>query len=176
MSLSHTTNAWKAYGFALQGAFLGLILVLIACTSVRYGRFDFSFALLPIAAIYVWPEQASETVSSILIFLLGFLQDMISGGPLGLSAILYLSCFALLRTAYQNRRMSLRSHFGRFFFWVVSVTLFLLLMGFVAIQGSTDTLALLLQAVTVLLAFPVFMLITSTFTRPDGSFKGLFDA
>ena len=176
MALDSTTNLSRAYGLALQGAALGFLMVLFASLSIRYSSLNFSFGFLPLIAIYVWPEQASETMSSVLLFVMGIFQDLVTGGPIALHAITYLFCYALLRRAYSNNRLTLRQHTVRFLLWVVIVAGLHGFFGFIAIKGETDLQSLGLQMLTVIVIFPFALAALSVFFRADGSLRGAFDA
>jgi len=53
--------------------------------------------LLPLIVLYIWSVRRPSFVSPAVIFFVGLLQDLLSGGPMGVWAFSYLVAFGLAR-------------------------------------------------------------------------------
>ena len=69
---------------------VGLFCVLLVSLPVRpFGGYA-PMPVLPLIAVYFWTVQAPAQLPSPSVFLIGLLQDFLSGGPLGLWPAVYL--------------------------------------------------------------------------------------
>lgn len=68
---------------------LTLLLVLINTVPLHISGFSRITPLLPIMAIYFWTIYRSELMPVYAVFLIGVLQDSLSGMPIGISAFVY---------------------------------------------------------------------------------------
>lgn len=68
------------------------ILILILLMQLQYRLFflDNLFPYLSLAAIYYWSIFKPHLVPVSALFILGLLQDILSGGPLGMTALLFI--------------------------------------------------------------------------------------
>jgi len=53
--------------------------------------------LLPLITLFIWSVRRPNFVSPAVIFLVGLVQDLLSGGPMGVWAFAYLVAFGLAR-------------------------------------------------------------------------------
>lgn len=170
-------NIFKARGFAVQGAAFGVFLLVFALITFRLGRFEVALTFIPLVAVYLWPRHAATGLSSALIFLLGMAVDILSGGPVGLWAFIYLALYGVFRPDLRGRDKGLGSMWGVFCFWVAGAMIITLILGAIFVSGRTGTGALALQAIVALILFPVLYVLNKTviqiFVDEDSAEAGL---
>jgi len=92
-----STTPMASRGYAWQGILVLSVLTIIGMLSMNiFGRVV-SFSLLPLIGVILWPRGASPKTSIIAMLILGLLLDVLTGGPLGLWALVYLAVFMILR-------------------------------------------------------------------------------
>lgn len=69
---------------------LTLILVLLSAMPTRLPGFATIAPMLPLIGVYYWAIHRPELLSPILAFCIGVVSDILSGVPLGVTALLYL--------------------------------------------------------------------------------------
>ena len=90
-------SAGRSRGHAWHGIVMMLLLTIIGVLSVNlFGR-NVSFSLLPLLGVILWPRGSLPVASILAMLIFGLLLDFLTGGPLGLWALVYLILFALLR-------------------------------------------------------------------------------
>ena len=73
-----------------------IVLVLISVTPLGLGpKAQFALPLLPFAAIHFWRLESERPLSTGLVFLAGIAVDVLTFGPLGYWALVYLGGVAL---------------------------------------------------------------------------------
>jgi rod shape-determining protein MreD len=77
---------------------LALFCVFVYASPLRVGNFTIPMPLFPFMVIYFWSMTRPEFMPAMAIFLIGLLQDLLTGGPLGLWALTYLVTTAILST------------------------------------------------------------------------------
>ena len=85
-------NAFKYVAPVISVAFLTLIAVLPWGLSSEN---RFALPLLPIVAIHYWSLRQSETIPEWFVFLAGLSLDILTHGPLGFWALIYLLSYFL---------------------------------------------------------------------------------
>lgn len=157
--LLETANIAKSRGLALQGGAFGLVLALVSIMTVRVGPMSASFGMIPLIAIFIWPRGASKGLSALCIFLIGLTVDLLSAGPAGLWALLFLFFYGVFQPDQRHRSVKFYGLWLRFTGWVVVATVLISVMGALFIPGRTAYLPLLLQAVMAALMFPALYVI-----------------
>lgn len=147
-------NIAKESGLALQAFGFGLVLSLLSMVSFRLAGFQASLTFVPLIAVFFWPKEASRGLSSFFIFCLGLIVDFLSAGPLGLWAVIYLLCYGVLRPDNRSAEKQLQSLWLAFAAWGGLVTLLIVLMGWIFIDGRTAATATLSQFAISLVVFP----------------------
>ena len=74
-------------------ALLSISLVIINVVPFHISGFGRIIPLLPIMAVYHWGIYRSELLPVYVVFLIGILQDTLSGVPLGLNALTFVSVY-----------------------------------------------------------------------------------
>jgi len=85
-----------AFGRCAMPALFAVLLVLLSVTPLQipgYSTIAPSFLLM---AVYYWAIYRPDVMPFILVFALGLLQDILSGGPPGLNAWVLLIAFGLV--------------------------------------------------------------------------------
>ncbi len=85
-----------AYGRCAMPALFSVVLVLLSVTPMHipgYATIAPSFLLM---AVYYWAIYRPDVMPFVLVFVLGLLQDILTGGPPGLNACVLLIAFGLV--------------------------------------------------------------------------------
>ena len=69
---------------------LGLVGVLLLSSPIRLFEGAVPMPLLPLLVVYFWSIYSPSYLPSVSVFIIGMLQDLLLGGPLGLWASIYL--------------------------------------------------------------------------------------
>lgn len=155
-------NMAKESGLALQAFGFGLILSLLSMVSFRFAGFQAALTFVPLIAIFFWPKEASRGLSSVFIFCLGMIVDFLSAGPLGLWAMIYLLCYGVLRPDNRKTEKQLQSLWLAFAVWGGLVTLLVVFIGWIFINGRTAVTATLSQLAISLVIFPFIFALYQT--------------
>ncbi len=122
-----STTPIASRGFAWQGVLLLFVLTVIGMLSMSlFGRVV-SFSLLPLISVILWPRGASAVTSIIALLIFGLLLDVLTGGPLGLWALVYLAVFGVFRPHQRLKPLKFRGAFMQ----VLGGLLFALALAFV---------------------------------------------
>ncbi|MCY4034598.1 MAG: hypothetical protein OXF24_02305 [Hyphomicrobiales bacterium] len=116
---------------------------------------------LPVIVIYFWVLQKQTEARPVSIFLIGIFQDLLSGGTIGVWALLYLSLYVLVLSQQGGflqfiNRSALFSWLG-FILVVILFVIFSWLVGWV-VAGAVSAKALFFQACISALLYPVTLL------------------
>lgn len=69
---------------------LGLAGVLVLVLPLRLGEGALPTPIIPLVVVFFWSIYSPDFMPSPSVFLIGLLQDLLTGGPLGLWAMVYL--------------------------------------------------------------------------------------
>lgn len=69
---------------------LGMIGVIILSLPLRLFEGLGPTPIIPLVVVFFWSIYAPDYLPSVSVFLIGILQDLLTGGPLGLWAVVYL--------------------------------------------------------------------------------------
>lgn len=149
----------QAISWALQTTFAAIILVLFSLLHINFGgpgrAWSLSFALVPIAIIYLWPFQSHRILSVWAVLFIGLFHDFLSGGPLGVWAIIYTIMFLILDPVNTRRRYTLGNHMLIFSLVCCSSAVMSFCLGRIAL-GQWPVVSLLAQqTVVTILVFPI---------------------
>lgn len=158
-------------GGTWKGALLLLVLTALSVLSVDvFGR-NISFLFLPLIAVFLWPHVETPIYSIVFILLFGLLLDILSAGPLGLWALIFLSVFALFRPHKRLKTLTFTSAYQIWFAVLLFACVTAYLLGWFAISRQPDIWALLYQAAAAAILFPFVYglrhLASSLFSDPD---------
>ncbi len=115
----------------------------------------FPVPLLPLMVLFIWSVRHPTYVPPWLIFLTGLLQDLLTGGPLGLWALAYLVAFTIARL--RSTEPSAREFVllvARFSVLTAIATLVAWGAGSLSIGQLADPMSLVAEAVITLIVFP----------------------
>ena len=74
----------------LTPSMLTLILVIIGVVPLRILEFSTVMPLLPLMAVYHWAVFRPRLLPAYAVFLIGILQDILTGAPIGVNALVFL--------------------------------------------------------------------------------------
>ncbi len=145
---------------------LGLLGVIILALPIRLFEGVAPTPIIPLVVVFFWSIYAPAYMPSVSVFLIGILQDLLTGGPLGLWAAVYL--------VTQFVVMSQRSYFlGReqkvvwlgFALAAASASLMLWLVMSLMSGALLPVGGLLAQMATTVLIYPLFGIAFGEFHR-----------
>jgi len=153
MRVGRDSNAlWPS----IAGFIVSLVLALVLYTAPSsVGGLPDLTPSLPLIALYIWAVRRPWFVSPPVILLVGLLQDLISGGVMGVWALAYLAAFAIARPRSDEGAADLVPLTVRF------VVLSLLAFGFAwgvgsaAIGVPAGVMPLITEAIVTILVFPM---------------------
>lgn len=88
---------------------LTLFLVLLAITPLQITGFAPVAPLIVLGSLYYWAVYRPHVMPLYMVFLVGLLEDILTGAPLGMNALIYLMAFGLVAS---QRRFLLNKSFG----------------------------------------------------------------
>ena len=136
---------------------LGLIGVLILALPIRLFEGVIPTPILPLLVVFFWSIYGPNYLPSFSIFLIGLLQDFLSGGPLGLWAAVYLltQYFVMSQRAYFLGREQRVVWLGFSLAAVVAGVMVWLVMSLMS-GVSMPIRMLVFQMVATIAIYPVF--------------------
>lgn len=138
-----------------KGILLMTFLVFISILNVNiFGR-SFSLICLPVIGVCLWPRTEGSIASIIAILIFGLLLDLLSAGPLGLWALIFLSVFAIFRPHMRSRPHTFSSAFGQWGLALAFAVIASYFLGWLARENRPDLMPLLYQALAATVLFPV---------------------
>ena len=138
-----------------KGILMMLLLTIFSVLSVNIAGRSIGFIFLPLIGVCLWPRTENSIVSIIAILILGLLLDLLSAGPLGLWALIFLTVFAIFRP---HQRLKPHNFKSAFTLWLIVLSLGIIgsyFLGWFARQNQPDLSALLYQALSSLVFFPI---------------------
>jgi len=167
MSAQEDANSLHSFTQAFKGLGLGIVLAYLALVSFDFGRVHISFMFLPLAAVFLWPRNASTAWSLVFVFILGVFFDVITSGPLGVWGLSYLLIFILFDGGV-GQSMKGTLAFAGFAFALFLVYCLSLIFGRLAMGHWPDGLSLAVNAAASLAVFPICY---GVFALASGSLK-----
>lgn len=119
MMRSNIVTTGQAFTLACQGLLANILLICLSLLHVNLGGLNFGLSLLPLLAIYLWPYRAHYVWSIWFVVLAGLLQDMLSGGPVGLWAIVHCLLFIALDPSSQRSKLGFLGRWAGFALFVM---------------------------------------------------------
>ena len=86
-----------------------LVLILINVIPLHIPGFSRIVPVLPLMAVYHWAVYRPELMPPLAVFVIGVVYDMLSGAPLGVNALVFLTVYGVV--LYQQRFFVGRSFF-----------------------------------------------------------------
>ena len=97
----------EAAQIALQGALFTLVMIIVSGLTFNIAGNTTAFSWIPMAAIFLWPRWSHPFLTPILIGILGVVADLMLGRLVGLSSLVYLIFFWLIKPTERENRLGL---------------------------------------------------------------------
>ena len=163
------TPAPRARRYAIIASLVTAILCVVSQIGMSFEGLQFGFLVLPTLAIYLWPTGANPVLSLLGIFAVGFFQDYLSYGPVGLWSVTWIVLFLIYRPDLRNT--------SRFLLWqwlgagivLAGVWAFQIALAKFVLDFSINIRSLSLSVLIILAVFPVFYFLREYFARMFGN-------
>lgn len=110
-----TISTWQRvdrFGRNLAPGALSIFLLLLSAVPVRLPEFSVTAPILVLGAVFYWTIHRPDLLRPSALFVIGMLQDLVSGGPIGVSSLILVMLHWIL---LNQRRLFLAGTFG--FMW-----------------------------------------------------------
>jgi hypothetical protein len=158
-------------GGTWKGVFFLLSLTILSVLSINVFGIHASFLFLPLMAVFLWPRVGNPIGSIIFILLFGLLLDVLSSGPRGLWALIFLTVFTIFGPLRRLKHQTFRSAYKMWFLVLGVALLMAYLLGWFALRHQPDLLPMIYQAAVAVISFPFVYglrhLARSLFSDPD---------
>ena len=148
-------NALQSFSVVLQTLALGTVLVCLSLLHIEIGKLGVSLMFVPAAILFFWPLQSRFSPAVWSAALIGLLQDLVSGGPLGLWTLIYTVLFIIIDPTVRRVRGGLWNQWLIFAFLITATACLYWLLGKITAGGPPDYLALAMNALFVMACFPM---------------------
>jgi len=145
---------------------LGLFGVFLLATPLRLFEGVVATPLIPLVVVYFWSLYSPGHIPAASIFAIGILQDLLSGGPVGLWPAVYLAV-QYVAISQQSYFLGREVHVVWMGFAVAAASVSLILWLFMSlISGTLLPLGgLTLQMVTTIAVYPLFAIVFGNLHR-----------
>lgn len=168
MSRADRSNALSTLSVAIQAAALGLICVLISLLSFDLGGFKASFMFLPLTVLFYWPRRSAYASSLWTAGLIGLMQDLMSGGPLGLWTLTFVILFILIDPTVRRVRYGFLSQWILFGCLIGAGVISVFILGAITLGQWPSVGALMLNALVGVMTFPLLFIAHGLFHQLSG--------
>ncbi len=155
MILPSLARAWSAFG-KVTPVLMVFVFALLSVAPLRMPDGLTVMPFLSLMAVYYWTIYRPDLMPPALIFLIGAVQDIVSGAYLGLTPLLLLGAYSF---ALSQRRLFLGKPFalawGGFFLVVLATTVVTWIIVSLIARTPVPLLQPALQFATTLLLFPL---------------------
>lgn len=159
--ISGAVSRPQAISLAFQGTLALLVMILLSLVNISGASWTVSLTALPMIAIYLWPFRAHYVWSIWAVVLLGLLLDSLTGGPLGLWALVNFILFIMIEPQARRPGGTLFGHWLQFCIFSAIAMVAALMLGRIS-MGQWPSIPLLAgQACVSILLFPVFCRLVS---------------
>lgn len=168
MSRADSSNALSTLSIALQAAALGLICVFISLLSFELAGVKASFMFLPLTIIFYWPRRSSYASSVWTAGFIGLMQDLFSGGPLGLWALTFIILFIIIDPTVRRTRFGFFSQWLLFCCLIGAGAVSVFVLGAITLGQWPNMGALLVNALVGVSMFPILYIAHGLFHQLSG--------
>ncbi len=161
-------NTLQSLSVVLQTLAFGCVLICLSLLHVSVGSLNVSMMFLPVAILFFWPRQSRYSPAVWSAAAIGLLQDLVSGGPLGIWMLVYTLLFILIDPTVRRVRGGLFSQWSIFAFLIFSTAVLYGLLGRVSAGAPPDYRALAFNALLVVLCFPLMFALRLFLYRASG--------
>lgn len=91
-------TVWQRLDFVariMTPLLVSLCLVVVSVVPLRLPEVTFVVPTLALMAVYYWGLHRADLLPAPAIFVVGFLQDILSGGPLGMNTLIFLTVYGV---------------------------------------------------------------------------------
>lgn len=148
-------STMQSLSLALQGTSAMALTALVALINLSLFTVNFTALFLPVAAIYLWPWRAHYGWSLFGVWCCGFLQDIMTGGPIGFYGLLYVIIFALSNPTERQFMPSLRQHWLLFSLYILPVLFLSWILSAPSAGQFSSLLRIAFEGIWTLVLFPV---------------------
>ncbi len=145
---------------------LGVFGVFLLASPLRLVEGHVATPLIPLVVVYFWSLYSPGHLPAASIFAIGLLQDLLSGGPLGLWPAVYLAV-QYVALSQQSYFVGREVHVVWMGFAVAAMSVSLILWLFMSLLSSTllPLGGLTLQMLTTIAVYPVFAIVFGSLHR-----------
>ncbi len=161
---------WQRLDVTVRSLFpflITLMLVLAMALPLPAPSISHIMPLLPMIAIYYWIVHKPDLFPIWAVFVIGLIQDLLSGGPIGVSCIAYLWIYALVNGF---RRRFASASFARVWhlFMLIAASAFVViwLLNCLSLLTLVDPRPLLFQFLLTVAVYPCFAWLIARGQRP----------
>lgn len=149
------TNTLQTLSLVLQTLALGILLVCGSLIHIRFGSVSVSLMYLPAALLFFWPRNSGYAPAVTVALMVGLFQDLVSGGALGIWTLTYTALFIVIDPTVRRSRGGLISQWSLFAVLIFTVACLSGVLGRLSSDISANYVAVILNAVSVILMFPL---------------------
>lgn len=91
-------TVWQRLDFVarvMTPLLISICLVVFSVVPFRLPDFSFVVPTLALMAVYYWGLHRADLLPAPAIFVIGLLQDILSGGPLGMNTLIFLAVYGI---------------------------------------------------------------------------------
>ncbi len=147
-------NALQTLSIALQALGLGVMLICISLLNISVGAVSVSLMYIPVALLFFWPRYSKFAPSVWVALIIGLLQDLASGGPLGLWTLTYTALFVIIDPTVRRSRGGLSSQWSVFAVLVLASATLTWIFGRLSMGVRPNLTVMGLNAGAVIALFP----------------------
>ena len=153
-------NHRPPYWLAVWAAVSVVLSLIIYASPGRLAQGPDLMPLLPLMAVFIWSTLRPRFMPPFVIFLIGIMQDLLTGGPMGIWALAFLAAIMIMRVRKEDVAVKeLGPLWFRFVAVAVIATLVAWSAGSLAIAGPAAIRPMLVEAAASILMFPLIALI-----------------
>lgn len=149
------------YGLAIWAAVSVILSLIVYASPAHLTQGPDLMPLLPLIVIFIWSSLRPRFMPPFIIFFIGIMQDLLTGGPMGIWALAYLTAMMIMRV---RKEEGAPRELGPLWFRFVAVTAIATLVawsaGSLAIGGPAAVQPMLIEAAASILMFPLIGLLT----------------
>ncbi|MEP6343207.1 MAG: hypothetical protein ABJ275_07820 [Maricaulaceae bacterium] len=155
----------EALQISLQGMLFTLVMIVFSGLTFKLGHHIMAFTWLPMTAIFLWPRWSHPYLTPVLIGFLGLLADLIMGHLVGMSSLVYLIFFWLIKPTERENRLGFWRAWLEFSFSIIFVLLITTFLLGRIIDIDVNWMDLWRQIFVAICVFPAIYTLLAVFRR-----------
>ncbi len=149
------------YGLAVWAAVSIILSLMIYASPGRLAQGGSLMPMLPLITIFIWSSIRPRFMPPFVIFIVGLMQDLITGGPMGVWALAYVVALMIMRVREEDgAKREIGPIWFRFVGVVAIATFIAWCAGSLATGGPAAIRPMLVEAAATVLMFPLIGLLT----------------